>query len=182
MPTTVFQLEISLDHLEPKIWRQVLVPSDITLARLHHVIQVVMGWDDDHLHEFRVGKRRYSNLEQRDDGNVEDEQATVLAEFVTQGKKLSYLYDLGDSWQHTLLVENREPVAGQKLPLCIGGERACPPEDIGGPGGYENFLDALGNPKHRDHAYMRDRVAEDFDPAVFDIDAVNKALKKLKLK
>jgi hypothetical protein len=177
----VFQLKITLDDIRPPIWRRVQT-KDCTLAKLHDIIQTVLSWEDYHLHEFEIGDRRFGLPEQWQDdfweGEVSDSRKVKLSHLAEQGvKKFRYQYDMGDSWWHTIHIEKTvPPEAGVKYPRCIGGERAGPPEDSGGPWLYADFVDAVQNPDHERHEEVREWVGDDFDPEAFDVGAVNKQL------
>jgi hypothetical protein len=180
---TVYQLKITLNDIRPPIWRRVQT-KDCTLGRLHDIIQVVMGWEDCHLHEFEIGPQRFGASEQWQDdlwgGDPEmgNERKVKLSQLVEQGvKRIRYQYDMGDSWWHTITVEKTVPAEpGVRYPRCIAGERACPPEDCGGPWGYADFADALQNPKHERHEELLEWVGGDFDPEAFDLEAANEEL------
>ena len=181
MPHThCFILRVSLDRIKPTIWRRLAVPSSITLDLLHDILQVVMGWEDYHLHEFTIGERRFTeDPENPDEG--EEEWGIVLGHLITKAKaKFGYRYDFGDGWQHTITVERISNVpAGHYLDiLCLEGKRSCPPEDVGGPLGYASYLKAMTNRKHHDHEEML-QWRGDFDPEEFDIEKVNRELAKL---
>jgi hypothetical protein len=180
---TVYQLKITLDGVRPPVWRRVLVP-DCTLADLHHIIQVSMGWSDYHLHVFEIGGEQYGDREQWDEpdpwgeSEVKDERKLKLSRLAAGGiKKFRYVYDMGDNWQHTIQLEKVLPAeAGVHYPRCTDGKRACPPEDCGGPWGYPGLLEALANPRHPEHADMLEWVGGEFDPEQFDAEAVNEEL------
>jgi hypothetical protein len=199
------QLRITLLGTKPKIWRRVLLPADVSLGDLHAVIQVAMGWEDAHLHEFtrrgkKLTRKEEDELRRRADkldvdlreltGErtfsdpsfelefAEDEFAVQLAEVAPAARsKLSYLYDMGDSWEHEVLVEKLiEPEPGTPILQCLGGEGACPPEDSGGVWGYYDKLDALKDPDHEIHDEAVDWLGDDFDPDAFDVARVNRDL------
>ena len=175
---SVYRLKITLVGLESPVWRQVLVPGDVNLAGLHWVIQYVMGWSNSHLHMFHVGKTRYAPRTP-DWDDVEDEKKVILCDVAPKaGSKFFYEYDMGDSWGHEVRVEAiiTSAVAEPQYPECLAGAGACPPEDCGGIGGYEDLLAAVCDPKHEQHDEMVEWVGEDFDPDVFDLAQVNKAL------
>ena len=180
---TVYQLKITLDDTQPPLWRRVLT-NDCTLAKLHAIIQISMGWGDCHLHVFEIGGEQYGPLEQRDEpdpwdeSEVGDERKVKLSQLVAGGiKKFRYVYDMGDNWQHTIQIEKELPAeAGVRYPRCIDGKRACPPEDCGGPWGYPGLLEALANPRHPEHAEMLEWVGGEFDPEHFDPEEVNEEL------
>lgn len=174
---TVYRLRITLVGVEPPVWRSVLVAGDVSLAGLHRVIQDVMGWTNSHLHMFHVGKTHYAPRTP-DWDDVEDERKVILCEIAPKAKaKFYYEYDMGDSWGHEVRVEAITPASGKpQRPKCLAGEGACPPEDCGGIGGYEDLLAALSDPKHESHEEMLEWVGADFDPKAFDLAAANKAL------
>jgi hypothetical protein len=284
----VYQLHISLDGIKPLIWRRVLVPAEITLDWLDAIVQRVLSWDNEHMHEFKRGKQRWappdpnpmmpiplvigpdlssdeievepldaetfaalrsiepttpsqdvilpaglpdlSSPETRaeivaaigeenaaemievlqanpqllqmaiealsqnlspldmlmlavDEGpTANDEAEAVLRNVLPRVRmKLQYLYDFGDSWQHTILLEQRlQPEQGQRYPVCVDGARAAPPEDSGGIWRYPEFCEAMTNPKHPEHADMREWYGKKFDPEAFSADAVNRRLAQLR--
>jgi hypothetical protein len=182
---TVYQVKIALDEIRPQIWRRLLI-RDCTLARLHDLIQIGMGWDDYHLHEFEFGGERYGLPEQWNDGpmgdpDVRDERKVKLSQVAGEGvKKLRYVYDMGDTWVHTVTIEKTVAAeSGLRYPRCVAGERACPPEDCGGPWSYPYFLDAIQDPKHERHEDLLEWIGGEFDPEAFDPDTVNKELDAL---
>jgi hypothetical protein len=147
--TKIFEIKIELREVRPPVVRRVQVPGEITLAGLHQVVQVAMGWTDSHLHEFDVDGARYGLPDPEwDAGEVADEAQAKLFRLVGQGGRVDYVYDFGDGWTHRLTVEKvlaAEP--GVSYPRCVSGRRACPPEDVGGPWGYDGFLERLPPPQ-----------------------------------
>ncbi len=181
--TSIYQLKISLLGIKPPIWRRFQVPSDISLATLHQVIQEVVGWEDAHLHQFKVGKTYYGVTYPDDfDGMPEtrDERKARLEALVSKPKaKFVYEYDFGDSWEHEVVLEKiLPPEPGARYPVCLDGKRACPPEDCGGVWGYGDLLEVIQDPKHPEHEDMLEWLGEEFDPEKFDVEAVNKALRR----
>jgi hypothetical protein len=179
---TVYQLKITLNDIRPPVWRRVLT-RDCTLARLHDIIQVVMGWEDYHLHLFEIGGESYGHPQQwstefGDDEDTLNERKLKLSQIVAHGvHKFTYEYDMGDSWRHTIMVEKTVPAdRGLKYPRCVDGRRACPPEDCGGPWGYGDFVEAIQDPKHEQHEELLEWVGGEFDPEAFDPEAVNEEL------
>lgn len=172
-----YRLKITLADSDPPIWRQVLVPGDVNLAGFHWVIQYVMGWSNSHLHMFHAGKRRFGP-KTPDWDDVQDERKVILQDIAPKaGARFFYEYDMGDSWMHQIHVEKIARLeSGFQKPECLAGERACPPEDCGGIGGYEDLLAALRDPHHEQHEEMAEWVGEDFDPEAFDLAQANKAL------
>jgi hypothetical protein len=180
-PARIHELEIRLRHVEPQVWRRFAVRSSISLARLHDVIQVVMGWEDCHLHEFATRDRRrfaprYDELD-LDADVIESRRVKVSDVLPKVGARLLYEYDFGDSWEHELkAVAIRAPEPGVRYPRCLAGQGACPPEDVGGPYGYAGMLEALRDPRHAQHDDFVEWVGDAFDPETFDLEGVNKQL------
>jgi len=180
-PAEIYELKITILDTKPPIWRRVAVPGDVTLAKLHKIIQIVIGWTDSHLHEFRRGGRTYAIPDPGyDTANFIDERRIKLNEIVAKpGNKINYCYDFGDDWQHQIYLERTiAPLPNTKYPLCLAGKRACPPEDCGGPFGYGNFLEAIADPEHEEHELMIDWIGDEFDPDDFDISEVNDELRR----
>ena len=179
----VYQLKITLRDIKPPVWRRVQV-KDCSLVKLHDIIQTCMGWDDYHLHEFEIGGERYGDPRQWPDdfgGDLEvgNEGKVKLSQLAAGGiKKFSYVYDMGDNWDHTIQIEKVLPAeAGVRYPRCIAGQRACPPEDCGGPWGYGDFLEAIQDPRHGRHEELLEWVGGEFDAEAFDAEAVNEELR-----
>lgn len=172
------QLKVTLQGVEPPIWRRLVVPSEFTLYQLHCAIQLVMGWDNSHLHDFEIKKQRYS-VDPDDFGSPLDETTAHLCDVAKARTKIRYTYDFGDSWRHEIVVEKVIDDANVAPPVCTGGARACPPEDCGGPWGYADKLQTLAGPEDEDdedNAELRDWMGRDFDPERFEVDAVNARL------
>lgn len=171
----LLQLRIELDNVEPAVWRRVVVRDSLTFARLHHVIQEAMGWQDAHMHEFIVGDVHIGMASEDnffDMPEVVPEDTVTLAEAIGKKRKFKYWYDFGDDWNHTVAVEKRLlPDTSAPNAVLLAGERACPPEDCGGPWGYADMLAALADPKHEEHNTYAEWVGDDFDPEQFDLKA-----------
>jgi Plasmid pRiA4b ORF-3-like protein len=178
----IYQLKITLKGARPPIWRRVHIPSDITLAKLHKIIQLAMGWYNCHLHEFEVQGQTYGQPMPEYDFDVLNEQRIRLNQFVTREKvKFAYLYDMGDSWDHEILVEKiLSPDPETRYPVCIKGKRACPPEDCGGVWGYADLLAILRDPNHSEHEEMLEWVGGQFDSEAFDLEEANRQLERIR--
>ena len=180
--TKVFELEIWLVDIEPRIWRRFVVPANIKLPRLHDVIQNVMGWTNSHLHAFMTEGKRYTDPYPDFDIGEDtlDETKARLTDLVLRPKdRFVYEYDFGDGWNHVVeVVSIGPPEKGLKYPLCLAGERACPPEDCGGPWNYDDFLEAIRDPDHDEHEEMLEWVGSSFDAESFDVQEVNRLLKE----
>jgi hypothetical protein len=180
----IYQLKVTLLGTRPPIWRRLLVPSDLNLTQLHDVLQVAMGWQDGHLHEFLAGGRRFGPPDPEDQFMADDvgdeRKVRVFRLFGRTGAKALYTYDFGDTWEHSIVLEKRLPAAPNMIyPICADGQLACPPEDCGGIPGFYDLLDALQDPAHEEHQQLRDWVGGDYDPEVFSIEAVNRILTRL---
>lgn len=180
MTERTYLLRLELDYAEPKIWREIAVPASISLDRLHDVIQIAMDWEDKHLHMFNVRDEFYAEGIEDSPRSMPESEFRLDDLIKRKGQSLSYFYDFGDSWSHTVTVaDSRWQLPGHSLPiLCVGGERSRPPEDVGGVPGYEDFLASLANPSHEEHRTNLDWVGGAFDPEHFDIMAVNSELAK----
>ena len=167
MTASIARLKITLNDVEPKVLRRLEVPFSIRLDRLHQALQAALGWTDTHLFEIRTRDVGWG-IPNPDwgDGPLDARKAT-LASIVedTGARTLRYLYDFGDGWEHTIKVERLiDPLPGVSYPRLIEASGRCPPEDVGGPWGYAEFLEALADPEHEQHADMRRWIGEDFDP------------------
>jgi hypothetical protein len=179
--SATLQIKVTLDGIRPSIWRRLVVHGDATLAQLHTVLQVAMGWEDGHLHCFRIDDVRYGPA---DDGDFDlgeiDESTVWVADVLSTSRPGTYEYDFGDSWEHRLLVEKTDvAMAPDTVAICTAGKRSCPPEDCGGVWGYANLLGALGDPTHEDHDELVEWLGGDFDPEVFDRAVVNAVLERI---
>ena len=177
----IYQFKVTLKESHPRIWRRIQVP-DCTLGELHEVLQVVMGWEDCHLHQFVVNGKHFGEATHDDlDMEIEDED----------GIRSARSYDGQEHSPDRLRVRLRRLLAARdrpgenpgtraevKYPRCVEGARACPPEDVGGIWGYAEFLEAISDPSHEDHADMVDWIGGKFDPEKFSVDEVNKELRK----
>lgn len=209
-PAQVHELKITLRGSKPPIWRRVAVPSDIRLSDLHYVIQIVMGWENSHLHQFVVRNtkprpapdelRKLFQNEQWDKleecmrrdrcisdirfelEDIEDEKKVKLSELAPAVKsKFIYEYDFGDNWDHNIeVVKIVPPDEGVKYPVCLAGKFACPPDDCGGLWGYYEKLEILKNPKHDDYEDTIEWMGDDFDPEHFNLEAINAELATLR--
>jgi hypothetical protein len=179
---TIARLKITLDDVTPVVLRRVEVPFDIRLDRLHLTIQAAMGWTNSHLYEIRAGGVGWSTPLPDLDGAYDFLDARkaklddVLEDIST--KTLRYIYDFGDGWEHTIKVERlADPEPGTPYPRLTQASGRCPPEDVGGPWGYAEFLDAMNDPKHERHDQLAGWIDEDeFDPAAVDTNWLAKSV------
>ncbi|MBN1666412.1 MAG: plasmid pRiA4b ORF-3 family protein [Anaerolineales bacterium] len=179
----VYQLKISLDEIQPTIWRRIQVPADTSLFQLHFILQLTMGWTNSHLHEYQIDGHTYGDPDNDEfnEFDIRDERDYQLQQVLpTTGLEFSYLYDFGDSWQHTLLLEAVLDVDdAPPSPACLDGARACPPEDVGGIYGYEEFLTAISDPDHPEHEDYLMWAGKKTDPEAFDREAVDRTIKNV---
>ncbi len=171
----VARLKVTLDDVKPAVQRRVEVPLAIRLDRLHLVLQAAIGWMDSHLYEIRARDVGWGRPDPDfGDGPLDAKKARLVDVLEDVGTKtIKYLYDFGDGWEHTVKVERViDAVPGLAYPVLIDAVGRCPPEDVGGPWGYAEFLDALADPAHENHAEMKDWIGETFDPKAVDIKAL----------
>jgi len=176
----VYQFKITLRDIKPAIWRRIQVP-DCTLDQFHEFIQSAFGWNNYHLHEFEIDGVRYGEPSDDDFGeDAEDETEVDLSQLLPKSAKRArwhYTYDFGDGWRHEVVFEKFPPHDPKaKYPLCLEGERACPPEDCGGPWGYADFVDAVADPKHERHEELLEWSGP-FDPEAFDAKKATKEMR-----
>ncbi|HEY9206242.1 MAG TPA: plasmid pRiA4b ORF-3 family protein [Candidatus Methanoperedens sp.] len=178
----VYQMKLTLEDIKPPIWRRIQVTSATSLYRLHKILQVVMGWDDYHLHEFIINDMHYGEPSPDYMFKMKNDKTVKVGQAVSEeGAKFTYIYDFGDSWNHKILVEKILPIEpDKKYPICLKGKRACPPEDCGGVGGYYEFLEAIQNPNNPEHEDMLEWVGGSFDPEAFDLDKINRRLMEIR--
>ncbi len=181
-------LRIELVGTTPLVWRRITLDGRSSFANLHHVIQAAMGWHDAHLHQFRINNRYIGVPDPESDApewHTEDERKMFLNRVLTDDAVFTYLYDFGDGWEHRLLVEEYDDSDdlrfGDGDAWVDAGERACPPEDCGGVGGFQDFLEKLENEPYSDESKeLRVWAGLDYDPARFDRQAANAAIKRLR--
>ena len=181
----LYQFRIALNESEPPIWRRIQV-KNCTLEKVHEHVQLAMGWKNEHLHRFRINDEIYGDAKLLDDGFEDqyefiDSTVTKIGDVVPRSGKrfrFEYEYDFGDGWVHEVLFEGcLAATDGQKYPICVEGERACPPEDVGGLDGYNEYLKIIGDPKHEQHDEMLEWRGK-FDPALFDSDKASKKMRR----
>ena len=165
---SVYQLEISLKDVRPRVWRCVLIPDDYTLAQVRATLLTAMGWEGFHLYAFRIENSIYVE-DSYDWPEASIDPGTVrLGDLVALGDEFEFHYDFGDGWEHRITVTDRLPTSGRIRPTCLAGQGACPPEDIGGPWGYADFLKGMADRQHRRHEEFREWCGGTFDALAFD--------------
>lgn len=176
----VYRFKVTLQDIEPKIWRRIEVPENYTFWDLHVAIQDAMGWLDYHLHEFELKDprtRKKVRIGLPDEEYLDDMlpgwEEKIANYFTMENKSANYEYDFGDSWLHKIQLEQIHPVEkDQTYPICLKGERACPPEDCGGADGYQRVIEVLNNPKDDQYEDIRGWVGADYDPEYFNAEEV----------
>lgn len=174
--SNAYQFKIALEGIKPMVWRRIVVPENYSFADLHDAIQSAMGWEDSHLHEFTIFHPQFGEKIQiaMDDETADDyailEDDVKISDCFSLANKIAYYeYDFGDCWKHKITLEKILPLKDNVVyPLCVGGARACPPEDCGGVWGYEDLLEIIADPKHERYQEKIDWLSDDFDPENFD--------------
>lgn len=179
--TKIMQLKIVLDGIKPKIWRRFLVKDNINFHELHNIIQIVMGWDNYHLYSFYLDKEEIGILDSDFRDELIDAKKIKLKDKLSLKQKFGYVYDFGDNWEHILSVEK---ILDEKdailVPVCLEGDRACPPEDCGSVSGYYELIEIKNNKKHQEYKEkIVNWLGKDFDFEYFDLDEINKELIKI---
>lgn len=167
---SVHRLKVTLRGVRPPVWRRIEVPSEVTLGELAALLEAAMGWLGYHLHAFEVDGATCGTPDPDAPPEELDEGRYRLGGVLpSAGSKMRWDYDFGDGWEHDVVVEAvGPPEAGVEYPICLAGRRACPPEDCGGPWGYQELLQLLANPSLEDPDGRREWVGPDFDPVCFD--------------
>ena len=180
------QFKATLKDIKPEIWRRFIIPADFRLDQLHDVLQVLFGWVDYHLRCFTIAGVKYGIPDPDDDFKTvdkDDSKYQLHQLFKKVGQRSTYEYDFGDGWEVSLVLEKvLEPDPEVKLPVLLDGKRAGPPEDVGGSGGYMNFLEAINDPKNDMHDELLQWIGGRFDPEAFNIKAINRDLRGVKNK
>ena len=183
MKKKIYQIQIALKGFKPKIWRRILIPSDLLLSDFHMIIQTTMGWTNSHLHQF-IKNRTFYTVRMHDDDlwdemdNVDYKKMKISDLLEKEKEKIIYDYDFGDSWEHDIILEKILPIDDKiKYPICLTGKMNCPPEDCGGVWGYADMLEILKQPDHEEYESYMEWLGDDFDPEYFDKDEINEMLK-----
>ena len=182
--STIARLKITLQDVEPKVVRQIEVSVDLRLDRLHQVLQAALGWTNSHLHEFRAGRSSWgtSGMGGPFDDRVHSEKRATLQDLLDAGggKTFHYIYDFGDTWEHEVRVERvtkAEP--GTTCPRLLKAAGRCPPEDVGGPWGYDHFLEVMADPGHEEHKDLLEWHGGPFDPQDAEPERITRDFERL---
>lgn len=171
------EITVTLRHISPPIWRKLHLPAEMPLGMLHEALQMTFGWENSHLHGFELGGLRFAPVDEEDEIFSIDEDGTPLGAVIGASGAtgpLVYDYDFGDGWEHEIVSNGVVPPS--EGVVCVDGARASPPEDCGGPPGYENLVQVLADVKHPEHAELRAWAGKKWDPEAFDRAAVAKKL------
>jgi hypothetical protein len=181
MPTPpgqpVIECTIELLVVEPRVWRRLLLPGSVRLDRIHRMFQAAMGWEDSHLHMFEIGDARYgSHYDDYPEDELDEKEYTAVTA-IGDAERFTYEYDFGDGWEHGVTVHGvRWIERGLKSGVCLAGANSCPPEDSGGPWGYQNLIAALADPSHAEHQELTEWFGGPIHPAEFDLALANSRL------
>ncbi|WP_342359598.1 plasmid pRiA4b ORF-3 family protein [Terrarubrum flagellatum] len=167
MTDAIAHLKVTLDDVEPQVLRRLEVPVTIRLDRLHLALQDAMGWTNSHLYEIRAGDVGWGIPDPSwGDGPLDARKIKLIDVLEDVGvKTLRYLYDFGDGWEHTIKIERIvDAMPGVLYPRLIDAKGRCPPEDVGGPWGYGELVEAIADPKHERHTESVEWLGAPFDP------------------
>lgn len=195
-----YKIKIVLRDSNPLIWRRIIIPSQITFERLHDIIQVAMGWSNNFLYDFNIVEENlritcdeenidrynfYSKIKLTEDNDPygyiakytkiipKRSNEVIIDDYFIKYNQIEYVYDFGDYWKHDLIIEEVLKDYKGPCPVCIGGEEACPPEDIGGILEYGQFLRIINDENHQDYESLRKWATENFYKEAFSVDDVN---------
>jgi hypothetical protein len=174
-----FQIKITLKDIKPLIWRRIIVTPEIKLNKLHDVLQIVMGWTNSHLYQFKTPLGDIADPAFELEETKSSKKTTLQSVLPGPNSHIIYEYDFGDSWEHQILLETVLERDETAIALCLEGTRACLPEDCGGPWDYADLCTILKNPKHPEYKSMNNWLGSRFDPEAFDVEAINKRLARL---
>ena len=175
----LYTLYISLDGIAPLIWRRLVVDSSTTLFELHIYMQIVLGWKSYHLYRFNKGGVEFGDPRLWEEDPIIDDRRIALEMVLKKtGDSMQYEYDLGDGWMHTIKLEeiNRDEERAFRKAVCLDGENAAPPEDVGGVHGFREFREAIADPDHPEYKSYRQWAGWRYDPGSFDLKKANKGL------
>jgi hypothetical protein len=173
----VYELVVTLEDVQPTVWRRVQVPAQITLADLHRVLQVAMGWRDTHLHQFEIAGELIGIPDPEISRPLTDESKVCLVDVALEKTRFRYEYDFGDMWRHEVVVDRVSRDVESEV-RCLDGQRACPPEDCGGWAGYDELREILAHANNPEHAERLERLGGSFDPEAFDLVETDERLRR----
>ena len=171
-------LLVTLEEVKPVVWRRIAVPSDTKLPKVNRMLEAAMGWEGYHLHMFRTGELRFGQPDLDDLWLIDERRVTGAQVLPRLGSELTWDYDFGDGWSHRVVVQDGDDPAssGPLRPRCLAGERACPPEDCGGPWRYMDLMQIIVDPTHEEYEDLIEWLPSAFDPDAFAVETVNRRL------
>jgi len=177
----VFQLRVELDGISPTVWRRLMVSARASLHELHLVIERAMGREPDIAYQFDVDGVLYIDAADDPPPGREADATSLESLALHPGARFLHVAEnLGEPWRHVLTLEQAVPrLVGQRLPACVAGARAAPPDDCAGPRAYRELLDVIADPMHPRAAELSSWLPEDFDPEYADVTSINAALAKV---
>jgi hypothetical protein len=188
----IYQIKVTLEGIYPRIWRRIQTFSNITLDELHKILQIVFGWNDEHLYIFMMEGTDYGIPDEEEDYDIGDTLDSRTVKLYQMGQRIlnakmrdekiyfEYRYDFGDKWDHEIIIENCLPIKeGKYYPVCLTGKRACPPENIGGAWSYNRFLKIIKDPTHPEYQEVQDFLGENFNPEAFNLEEINWRLRRV---
>lgn len=171
----VLEFKVSLQGTSPVVWRSFLAHEFIELPELHMLIQMSMGWQAYHLYEFKINDKSYTDAESALEMKAVSDEGVLLCDILGSSKKFSYIYDFGDGWKHEVqITKTLEHDPRVNYPVCTGGENACPPEDCGGPPGFERLKQTLAGKDSEEKDELLSWVGGYYNPSTFDPNFVNR--------
>jgi len=175
------RLHVELDDVRPAVWRQLIVPGTIRLSKLADILLVAMGWNNSHLHQFRIGDVLFGmHVEDWPEEEIDEKSVTVV-QALGDERRFWFDYDFGDGWGHEIELQEADWLSHSlKFAVCISGENACPPDDVGGPGGYDEFLEAIADSKHPEYEEFLTWIGGSFNRSHFDLAETNASLQRLR--
>lgn len=176
---SIYIVDVTLLDVRPRVWRRLQLPGATRLDRVHQILQHTLGWQDCHCHQFRAGEAIYSEVDPdfNNDFALDESDYSLSDLLINPGDEILYEYDFGDGWEHRIeLIETLPIEDANGVPVCLDGDRACPPEDVGGPPGYQHMLKVLANPSHPEYRDYCQFIPDDYEPDWFDLDDVNDML------
>jgi hypothetical protein len=175
----VYQIKVSLEDVSPPIWRRLEI-RDCSLTELHEIIQLSFGWENCHLYSFEIGGHEYGDPHMAYDTDLRNAHASRISDLLEMGHEtFEYTYDFGDNWRHLVCIESASPAKTRvRYPRCTDGRRCGPPEDCGGPWGYEELIQSLSDPDREDRDELMEWLGGDFDPEQFDAGSLNAGLRR----
>jgi hypothetical protein len=177
---SVARIKVTIVNIRPPVWRRLEVPLSSSFGDLHDILQIAFAWQDYHLHLFDVAGVHIGTPDDEWEEEVIDEEQVRLGQLLETGDRFRYEYDFGDDWTHHAVVEDIVPPdPAATHPRCLGGRRAAPPEDSGGPWGYARMLEILADPDDEDHDEIAEWIGQEWDPDAFDRETINRELASL---